>query len=127
MTLYINTVSADEMTIALRDGRRTVAQKIIAARRQQGEKLVPAIAALLKSKKLKLSALREIIVANRGGSFTSLRIGVIASNALAYALGIPVKAEVPAAGGRKKFGRHALVEPIYDRAPDIGKPKKFQL
>jgi len=127
MTLYINTVSADEMTVALRDGVKIIARKVIAARRRQGEKLIPAIAALLKKKKLKLSALDDVVVASRGGSFTSLRIGVIAANALAYALNIPVRAEVPAPGRRKKFGRHALVEAIYDRAPDIGKPKKFGL
>jgi tRNA threonylcarbamoyladenosine biosynthesis protein TsaB len=127
MTLYINTVSSDELTVAVRDGAKTLAQKKIKAPRQQGEKLMPAIAALLKKYKIKLSDLKKVVVANRGGSFTSLRIGVITANALAYALNIPVLAEAPAAGRRKKFGRHALVEPLYDRAPDIGRPKKFKL
>jgi len=127
LTLYINTAAADELIIALRDGVKILAQKKIKAPRLQGEKLVPAISALLKAQKVKLNSLAKIVVANRGGSFTSLRIGVITANALAYALGIPVLAEKSGAGSRKKFGYHSLVEPVYDRAPDIGKPKKFKL
>jgi len=126
MTLYINTVSADQMTIALSNDDGLIVKKIIQAPRQQGEKLVPAIAALLKNKKLKLSDVKKIIVANRGGSFTSLRIGVITANALAYALNIPVEAE-ESGSHRKKFASYSLVEPFYDRDPDIGKPKKFKL
>ncbi|NCN99657.1 tRNA (adenosine(37)-N6)-threonylcarbamoyltransferase complex dimerization subunit type 1 TsaB [Candidatus Falkowbacteria bacterium] len=126
MTLYINTVSADQMTIALNDGTELVAQKIIQAPRQQGEKLVPAIDSLLKRKRLKLNDITKIVVANRGGSFTSLRIGVITANALAYALNIPVEAE-ESGSHRKKFASYSLVEPFYDRDPDIGKPKKFKL
>ena len=128
MTLYINTVSSEEIIVALRDGRLVLAQKRIKAPRQQGEKLVPAIAALLKANKLKLIALKKIVVSNHGGSFTSLRIGVITANALAFALGIPVEAE--GEDGKKdlknmkKFGARRLVVPAYDRPPEIGKSQK---
>jgi tRNA A37 threonylcarbamoyladenosine modification protein TsaB len=43
-------------------------------------------------------------VADEGGSFTSLRIGVITANALAYALKIPVIGESGRALTKKKLG-----------------------
>jgi tRNA threonylcarbamoyladenosine biosynthesis protein TsaB len=127
MTLYINTVSHDEIIIALREGAKVLASKKIKAPRQQAEKLVPAIDALLKSQTIKLSALKKITVANCGGSFTALRIGVITANALAYALKIPVEAEPKTSIKNKKFGPYSLVEPVYDREPNIGISKKPKL
>lgn len=123
MILYINTASNEEIIIALREGERLVARKKFSAPRRQAEKLLPEIDKLLKAKKVRLGDLEKIVVANRGGSFTSIRIGVITANALAYALKIPVEAEV-LAGKNKRFGSYSIVEPIYDREPNIGKSKK---
>jgi len=125
MTLYINTVAGDEVIVSLGDRQKIIRQKKIRAARQQGEKLLPAIAALLAAQKLEPTALRKIVVANRGGSFTSLRIGVITANALGYALKIPVRPEFPGPKKAKKFAGRTLVEPIYDREPEIGKAKKL--
>jgi len=127
MTLYINTVSHDEIIIALKQGAKLIAQKKIAAYRAQAEKLLPGIDKLLKARKIKLSALWKIVVANQGGSFTSLRIGVITANALAYALKIPVVAEPKTAKKNKKFGAYSIVEPIYASEPNIGISKKTKL
>ncbi|MFA5184131.1 MAG: tRNA (adenosine(37)-N6)-threonylcarbamoyltransferase complex dimerization subunit type 1 TsaB [Patescibacteria group bacterium] len=127
MTLYINTASHEEIIIALKDGAKTVAQKRFLAPRQQAERLVPAIEALLKARKLTLNALKKIVVANQGGSFTSLRIGVITANVLAYALQIPVEAEPKTKKKNKKFGKYSIVEPLYDRAPNIGAAKRSPL
>ncbi len=127
MTLYINTTAHDEMTIGLRQGDKILANKKISAVRTQAEKLLPAIKNLLASKKIKLNQLRKIVVANQGGSFTSLRIGVITANALAYALKIPVAAESKSAKKNKKFSSYSLVEPLYDREPNIGISKKPKL
>jgi len=127
MTLYINTASYDEVIIALRVGEKIIVQKKFKAPRRQAEKLVPAIDKLLKLKKVKLSTLEKIVVANSGGSFTSLRIGVITANALAYALKIPVESEPKTKKLNKKFGEYSLVEPIYDREPNIGISKKTKL
>lgn len=124
MTLYINTVSSDEIIIALYDKDKLIADKKIMAPRQQSEKLIPAIDKLLKSKKIKLSELKKISVENYGGSFTSLRIGVITANALAYALKIPVEAKSKISKKNKKFGIYSIVEPVYDREPNIGISKK---
>ena len=127
MTLYINTASHDEIIIALFKNKvdfnnptELIARKKFRAPRQQAEKLLPAIDALLSKAKIKKSSLGKIIVANSGGGFTSLRIGVITANALGYALKIPVAAE---SGAVKKFHGYSLVEPIYDREPNIGKIK----
>ncbi|MCX6795085.1 MAG: tRNA (adenosine(37)-N6)-threonylcarbamoyltransferase complex dimerization subunit type 1 TsaB [Candidatus Falkowbacteria bacterium] len=122
MILYINTVSKDEMIIALKEGTKNVAKKI-KVNHNQGEKLLPALETFLKAQKVKLSDLKKIVVANRGGSFTSLRIGVITANALAYALKIPVVAEEKTGRKNKKFGHYSIVEPDYDREPNIGAPK----
>lgn len=126
MTLYINTVGHDEIIIELRDKEGVLARKKISAPRKQSEKLLPAIDKLLKTKKIKLKELKKIIVANYGGSFTSLRIGVITANALAYALNIPVEAETKMKKV-KEFSSYSIVEPIYDREPNIGISKKQKL
>lgn len=124
MTLYINTVSGEEIIIALYDQDKLIGQKKIIAPRQQSEKLLPAIDKLLKLKKVKLKDLKKISVENYGGSFTSLRIGVITANALAYALKIPVEAKSKKPQKNKKFGTYSIVEPVYDREPNIGISKK---
>lgn len=126
MTLYINTTNRDEIIISLKNGDKILATKSINAPRTQAEKLLPAIDRLLKSKKIKLSDLEKIIVANYGGSFTSLRIGVITANALAYALKIPVISENKIKKN-KEFSDYSIVEPIYDREPNIGISKKPKL
>jgi len=124
MILYINTVSGEEIIIALYNNEKLIAEKKINAPRQQSEKLLPAIEKLLQTKKIKLSDLKKIRVENYGGSFTSLRIGVITANALAYALKIPVEANSKINKKNKKFGIYSLVEPVYDREPNIGISKK---
>lgn len=127
MILYINTTSHDQIIIALHSGAQVISQKKIIAPRHQAEKLVPAISKLLKTQKVKLNKLKKIVVANQGGSFTSLRIGVITANALAYALNIPVEAELKSFQKNKKFAKYNIIEPQYDSEPTIGNSKKFKL
>lgn len=124
MILYINTISTEDILLALQEGRDVLVRKKISAPRRQAEKLLPGIAALLKKQKVNLNELEKIVVANQGGSFTSLRIGVITANALAYGLGIPVESENKNKKNLKKFGSHCLVEPVYDHEPNIGMAKK---
>ncbi|MFA6306385.1 MAG: tRNA (adenosine(37)-N6)-threonylcarbamoyltransferase complex dimerization subunit type 1 TsaB [Patescibacteria group bacterium] len=120
MTLLIDTTQKDLIVIGLKDKDKLIAVKKFKSHRTQAEKLLPAIGRLLKANKLKLSDLKKIEVENRGGSFTSLRIGVVTANALAYALGIPIS------GGKqpeKRSKKLAAAEPIYDREPEITKKK----
>ncbi|MDD4271421.1 MAG: hypothetical protein PHF50_01305 [Patescibacteria group bacterium] len=126
MTLYINTTQNDFIEIGLKDKNKLVAVKKFKSHRTQAEKLLPVIEKLLKSNKLKLSDLNKLEIENRGGSFTSLRIGVVTTNALAYALGI----SVAGANGKTKTIKNAkksfnVVEPIYGREPDITAKKRL--
>ncbi len=130
MILFINTASYDEIVLALLsvDGKKIKTKKIKAAR-QQAEKLLPAVSKLLESQNKKLKDITKIQVVVTGGSFTSLRIGVVTANALAYALNISIEA-VSADGkvlenqAAKKFATYNIVTPQYDREPSIGVKKK---
>jgi len=130
MTLFINTASYDEIIISLLspEGKKIKTKKFKALRRQ-AEKLLPAVSKLLLLASKKLTDLKKIQVVVSGGSFTSLRIGVVTANALAYALKIPV--EAVSAGGEilknqpaKRFNSYVIVSPQYDREPNIGIKKK---
>lgn len=131
MILYIDTTSLEYIIIVLKQRNKEIIRKKIKAPRRQGERLVPAIDTLLKSKNFELGDIRKITVANSGGSFTSLRIGVVVANALAYSLGCPVVALSKNGqiddSALKKFGRQSLVKPFYDRLPDIGQSQKLVL
>lgn len=141
MILYIDTSEKEEIIIAFLNKTAksflVTAFKRIKSWRQQSEKLIPTIELLLKKEKIKVESIKEVLVNNYGGSFTSLRIGVISANALAFALSVPVRAAVIDSNeikvgreikikklkGTKRFAGKYLVEPIYDREPNIGKKK----
>ena len=124
MILYNNTTPHDFFEIGVKDKNRFIAKKSFKAARQQAEKLLPAIIKLLKVNRLKLSALEGIEVANQGGSFTSLRIGVMTANALGYGLGIAVRGD---AGKTKTINQgqnsFKVVNPLYASEPTITKKK----
>jgi len=130
MILFINTASYDEIiiTLLLPDGQKIKSKKFKAPR-QQAEKLLPAVAKILLVANKELKDITKIQVVVTGGSFTSLRIGVVTANALAYALNISVEA-VSASGeilknqAAKKFATYNIVTPQYDREPNIGVKKK---
>jgi len=125
MIIFIDTFKEDRARVALKekDGK-LIAERSFKADRTEAEKLLPAILELLKKTKSGLRTVEAIEVENRGGSFTSLRIGVATANALAFALGIPVR---PADGGKtlKRAGVE-IVKPEYDREPNIGKKQKLK-
>lgn len=121
MTLYIDTTQNNLIEFGLKQGKVFMAKKKFSCRRAQAEKLLSAIEKLLKANKLKLSGLDRVEVANQDGSFTSLRIGVVTANALAYALGIPVSGSQKSEVRSRKF---SVVEPVYGREPEITVKKK---
>jgi tRNA threonylcarbamoyl adenosine modification protein YeaZ len=122
MTLYINTASQAETIIALINNDQKQISKKFKFAHHQAEKLLPAIDKLLQANKLKLSDIKKIMVASHGGSFTSLRIGVVTANALGYALKVPVISE-ESGKADKIFSKYSLIEPVYSSEPNIGKPK----
>lgn len=116
MILYINTIGGHDIEVALEDGNRRVAESKIKAPYKQAEKLLVQIDGLLKKNKVKLADISEIKVENKGGTFTSLRIGVALANALSYALNIPVCAADGTKISKKNLN---IVRPIYDKEPSI--------
>src|SRR5680860_1610917 len=122
MTLYINTASQAETIIALMNDNQKLVSKKFKFGRHQAEKLLPAIDKLLKANKLKLTKIKKIMVASHGGSFTSLRIGVVTANALGYALKVPVVSE-ESGKSDKIFSEYSLIEPVYSSEPNIGQAK----
>jgi tRNA threonylcarbamoyladenosine biosynthesis protein TsaB len=117
MILHIDTTDNAKIELALIHQGAVAAALSEPAERQQAEKLLPAIERLLKKAKVELAELESIKVNNHGGSFTSLRIGVVTANALAFALGISV-AGVSAQDSKKRSGL-AIVEPVYASNPQI--------
>lgn len=125
MILYIDTTQNNLIEIGLKDKNKFIVKKKFSSRRTQAEKLLPAIAKLLKDNQLKLSDLKSLEVANQGGSFTSLRIGVVTANALAYALAIPIRGDKDRAKKVKngKFSSN-VVGPEYGGEPKITVKKR---
>lgn len=118
--LKIDTTDPEELAAAIYRNEELIAEEKVPARRRQSEELLPAIDRALAKAGLRMVDLDKIIVANQGGSFTSLRIGIVTANAMAYALQIPVE-------GTVKEGNQAgkpYVEPVYDNTPEFVVKKK---
>lgn len=119
LILNINTSDNEVIELSLEREGVIIKNKKIKAHRSQAEKLLPAIEKLMLSAKTELKFLAKIKVEHRGSSFTSLRIGVLTANALAYALGIPVETFIPDKKNTKKISNFNIIIPKYDRDPDI--------
>lgn len=121
MTLYINTILDGKIKLALFDDKNRI-EKVSRTKRGQAEKLLVIVDKLMQENSISWRSIKKIIVADSGGSFTSLRIGVLTANALAYARGIKVEGE----SGNKPldFKQFQVVTPIYSGEPNIGKSKK---
>ena len=89
LILGINT-ALKETEICLVDGTKTIAQESWVSQNDEAEKLMPSIKKLLKASKKTFEDLEAIFVIKGPGSFTGLRIGVTAANALSYMLQIPL-------------------------------------
>lgn len=114
--LFIDTVSQFGVTVTLKQADKLITEHFWAGDRRQAEQLLPGILELLAEQKLAWSDLGDIQVANQGGSFTSLRIGVVTANALAYALGLPVTG---ISGQSLQGDGYQIVEPEYSGQPNI--------
>ncbi len=115
MILNIDTSDNEYIKLSL-EGGAIIKSKKIKAHRKQSEKLLVSIGSLLSSVNCSLRDLRLIRVANKGGSFTALRVGVLTANALAYSLGVKVEALDINERGNKKFNKNFnIVIPKYNR------------
>ena len=121
MVIVIDTTQNSFIYLALKKDNKTIKEKKIPARYHQAEVLLKEIDKLLKTQKLDKTELTGIKAANKGGSFTSLRIGALTANALAYGLGIPIFINDNNQIAKKKIKKlFNIVEPEYAREPKIG-------
>jgi len=120
MVLTIDTTLNDYIQISLIGGGKKIAKKLRAPRLQT-EKLLPLIVKMMAAKGMSWKDIEEVRVQNQGASFTSLRIGVLTANALAYALRVPAKSL--ADGEVFVFPGGQAVKPHYASEPNIGKPR----
>ncbi len=131
MILIINTVPQDHFLVLLSRKRGEAKIKKVAGSFHQAEKILPTINKLLTQEKIKTTALKGIGVVVGPGGFTSVRVGVATANALGYALGLPIagirsdafstpqELAILVYDWIKKNPKQNLVEPIYDREPNI--------
>jgi tRNA A37 threonylcarbamoyladenosine modification protein TsaB len=122
MILHIDTTENSKILVFLEENGKVIVKKSTSAKYARGEKLLALVDKILNDNRLTVKNIKKIVINNIGGSFTSLRIGVVTANALGYALGVPVEgvrrdvAMQRLYRGRAKFN---IVKPIYDREPNI--------
>lgn len=129
--LAINTVGVGEVFVALFYDGKIIKQK----RRGRSDKLLIEVDGILKKNKVKPGEIGGVVVVSGPGSFTAVRQGVVAVNALGYLLGVPVAGvrldefknnEELMKIGRARLERTRLgksVLPFYGKEPNITKPK----
>lgn len=119
-----------EAQVALFENGQKIAEYSWQAHKILAETLHTKIANLLASKNLELQSIQGIVAFKGPGSFTGLRIGLSVTNALAYALQIPIvgtnqqgwqaKGCLMLASGEN----HQTALPEYDRPAFVTEPKK---
>ena len=140
MILYIDTTNGTHIVIALSDKDNIIARRKLKAQHRQAEKLLPAIDKLISKvhKNVDLTSLTGIVVVSGPGPFTATRIGVTTANALAYGLNIKIMslraddfdstADMVVKGSQKlkKAKLGGVIEPFYEREPNITISKKLK-
>ncbi len=130
--LALKTDSDKASVIILDESGRRLAGRTWTAGRSLEAELFRVIDRQLKEVPAALNDIGGVVVFDGPGSFTGLRIGVAAANALAYGLGCPVVGSHGSdwlAGGLAALGSgqpasHSLVLPEYGREPNISSPKR---
>lgn len=90
MILLINTAISEEVFIGLVENGVSIDSIKLTGEKRQADRLLSLLDRVLKKNKLKLTNLMGIAVVKGPGSFTSLRIGVVVANTLAWSLKVPI-------------------------------------
>lgn len=126
LILYIDTTDNDLAVLALFDGKETLWEKFEFL--PSAEDFPSLVKKFLKSHGLNFSDLSRIAVKVGPGFFSRVRTGIVAANALSYALAIPV---VGVSGSvdfdkiRKAKPKGSAL-PVYGAKPHITVPKKVR-
>lgn len=83
--LYVDTSDREKISIKINDKHYETK-----AKKDCSQKLLPFIDEILASSELSINDITEVKVNTGPGSFTGLRVGIAISNALGFALNIPV-------------------------------------
>ncbi len=120
MKLYINSIksSSTKIEIKLIETEGVVKEESQPAQYEQSEKLLPLIEQVINQSGRAVSEIKEIEVENKGGTFTSVRIGIVVANALGYAWGVPVVG-TDSPGQEKQVNGLSMVQPVYNKEPNI--------
>lgn len=89
LTVAINS-STPQTAVALISDEKSGAKQLLSEKswpsnRNEAEKIVPAIFALLKKSRAQWSDVKKVFVINGPGPFTGMRVGVTIANAIAWA------------------------------------------
>ncbi|MEI6288021.1 MAG: hypothetical protein WCP18_00340 [bacterium] len=90
MNLIINTCDNKTVKLILAKSQTDFKVKNITSDKKQSEMLLTGIDDFLKKNKIKIKSLKGIGVVNGPAGFSSVRLGVVCANTLAYALNLPV-------------------------------------
>ncbi len=136
MILIINTALPEEIELALIKDQDDFKFWRKSAKMKQSELLLKGIDQLLRDNKIKVDQIKGIGCVIGPGGFTSLRIGVVTANAMAYALKLPVVGikldeykddedlVKKIIQKLKKVKAGETVMPVYSREPNITMKKK---
>ncbi|MDP4001014.1 MAG: tRNA (adenosine(37)-N6)-threonylcarbamoyltransferase complex dimerization subunit type 1 TsaB [bacterium] len=129
MVLFIDTTDFESVRIALVQ-EENILEKSWQVEKRVSETLLKKIKELFKRKKVKFQDLKKIVTVKGPGSFSRTRTGVVAANALGFALDIPIvglkKDEIPQNLVKLLHlkGEKTSVKPFYSKPANITKPKK---
>jgi tRNA threonylcarbamoyladenosine biosynthesis protein TsaB len=128
MIIAIDTTK-DIAKVALFESKNNsiIDQMVFSDRQNLSEKLLEAIDSLLKKNKINKTELNQILVNPGPGSYTSIRIGVVTAESLAFGLNIPIgevsnlSAEAVKKSAKKTSNKQigATILPIYAASPVI--------
>lgn len=90
MNVLIIDTSSDAVCVAVGDSVNNATNILMDEKARHGENLFEALAQALKDQKIEMKSLEAVGVGIGPGSFTGLRIGIIAAHSFAHALSIPV-------------------------------------
>lgn len=125
MVIYIDTTGNDTTKIALISADRLEVKQFD---RSQAEDLSQILGSFLATKKMTLEMAERIVVRQGEGYSSRIRSGIVAANALGYALDIRVSEtdhdEILTYDNLLKLPAKKSLVPIYNREPNITLGKK---